>query len=133
MQHYRDGGDAMQVFIRGTKYNAEKISAQSTDGAYRHQNNAAYWINFQNIMFWGIPNSSNVNCLIGVDVEISGIFDNSPRNSGTFLFGFIRKLRNKFTDLNNIHTICVLEKAVVFKCGKIMMISLQIMRFAGST
>ena len=46
MQHYRDSGDAMQALIKGAKYGAEKISAQSTDGAYRHQNNTTYWTNF---------------------------------------------------------------------------------------
>lgn len=46
MQHYRDSGDAMQALIKGAEYGAEKISAQSTDGAYRHQNNTAYWTNF---------------------------------------------------------------------------------------
>ena len=46
MQHYRDSGDAMQALIKGAKYGAEKMSAQSTDGAYRHQNNTAYWTNF---------------------------------------------------------------------------------------
>lgn len=46
MQHYRDSGDAMQALIKGAEYGAEKISAQSTDGVYRHQNNNAYWTNF---------------------------------------------------------------------------------------
>lgn len=46
MQHYRDSGDAMQALIKGAKYGAEKISAKSADGAYRHQNSVAYWSNF---------------------------------------------------------------------------------------
>ena len=46
MQHYRDSGDAMQALIKGAEYGAEKISAKSADGAYRHQNSVAYWSNF---------------------------------------------------------------------------------------
>ncbi len=77
-------------------------------------------------MFQGIPNSGNINRTIGVDIEIPGVFNNPPRYSRIFLLCLIRKLGNKFTDLNDTHTACVLEEVVVFKCGKVVVISLQI-------
>ena len=41
---------------------------------------------------------------------------------------FNRELGNQFTNLNNAHTAGILEKVVIFKCGKVMMIPLQIIR-----
>ena len=77
-------------------------------------------------MFQGIPNSGNINRALGVNIEIPSIFDNSPRYSRIFLLCLIRKLGNQFTDLDDTHAACVLEEVVVFKCGKIVVISLQI-------
>ena len=77
-------------------------------------------------MFQGIPNSGNINRTIGVDIEIPSVFDDPPRDSRIFLLCLIRKLRNQVTYLDDTHAACVLEEMVVFKCGKIVVISLQI-------
>lgn len=75
-----------------------------------------------------IPNSGNINRTIGVDIKVPSIFDNSPRHGRIFLLDIIRELGNQFTNLNNAHTAGVLEKVVIFKRGKVMMIPLQIIR-----
>ena len=79
-------------------------------------------------MFQCIPNGSNINRTISVDIKVPSIFDNSPRHGRFFLLDIIRELGNQFTNLNNAHTAGILEKVVIFKCGKVMMIPLQIIR-----
>ena len=66
-------------------------------------------------MFQCIPNGSNINRTIGVDIKVPSIFDNSPRHGRFFLLDIIRELGNQFTNLNNAHTAGILEKVVIFK------------------
>lgn len=63
-----------------------------------------------------------------MNIKISSIFDNSPRHGGILPFGFIRKLGNQFAYLNDTHTAGILKEMVVFKSGKIMMVTLQMIR-----
>ena len=66
-------------------------------------------------MFQCIPNGSNINRTISVDIKVPSIFDNSPRHGRFFLLDIIRELGNQFTNLNNAHTAGILEKVVIFK------------------
>lgn len=63
-----------------------------------------------------------------MNVKIPSIFDNSPRHSGILPFGLIQKLGNQFAYLNDAHTADILKEMVVFKCGKVVLVTLQMIR-----
>lgn len=73
-----------------------------------------------------IPHRWNVDGAVGVDIEISGVLYDTPRNGGVLPLDLIGELRNQFPDLNNAHTAGVLKEIVALKRCEIMVIPLQI-------
>ena len=75
-----------------------------------------------------IPHRGNVDGAVGVDIEIPGVLDYTPRNGGILPLDLIGELDNQLPDLNNAHTAGVLKEIVALKSREIMVIPLQIVR-----
>lgn len=73
-----------------------------------------------------IPHRGNVNGPVGMDIEIPGVFYDTPRNGGILPLDLIGELGNQLPDLNNAHTAGVLKEIVALKSREIMVIPLQI-------
>ena len=75
-----------------------------------------------------IPNRGNVDGTVGVDIKISGVLYDTPRNGGILPLDLIGELGNQLPDLNNAHTAGILKEIVALKRCEIMVIPLQIVR-----
>lgn len=75
-----------------------------------------------------IPHGGDINSAICVDIEISGVLDDAPWNRGVLLLDILGELGNQFSDLDNTHTTGILKEIIIFKCRKIVVIALQIVR-----
>ena len=51
-----------------------------------------------------IPHRWNVDGTVGVDIKISAVLDDTPRNGGVLPLDLIGELGNQVSDLNNAHT-----------------------------
>ena len=81
-----------------------------------------------NIIVQRIPHRGNVDRTVGVDIEISGVLYDTPRNGRVLPLDLIGELGNQFPDLNNAHTAGILKEIIALKSCKIMVIPLQIIR-----
>lgn len=75
-----------------------------------------------------IPHRGNVNGTVGVDIEIPGVLDDTPRCCGILPLDLIGELGNQRPNLNNAHTAGVLKEIVTLKSCEIMVLPLQIVR-----
>ena len=71
------------------------------------------------------PYRGDINGSVGVNIKVSGVFNNAPWNGCVLLLHFIRKLRNQFTDLDNAHAASIQKHVVLFKGGVFVMIAFQ--------
>ena len=61
-----------------------------------------------------------------MDVKITGVLNGAPGNRRVPVSDFSGQMGDQLANLHHTHTAGVLKHKVLFKCGKIVVISLQI-------
>ncbi len=80
-----------------------------------------------NILSERIPYSGNIERTVSMNVKVTCIFNNPPRDRWSGLFDGIRKLRRQLTNLHNTHAAGILKHAVRLKTREVIGTTLQIL------
>jgi len=79
-----------------------------------------------NVINQGFPYGRQVNRPVGMDIEVSGILDDTPRNRRIECFCIVGQFAYQFTDLHNAHTTGILKHDVIEERFIIIIVTLQI-------
>ena len=66
----------------------------------------------------------DIDCAVSVNIEVSCVLDDAPRNRLILCFGFIGKLRYYFANLNNAHATGVLKEIILLERRKVVVVTI---------